>query len=160
MLYIYYQQQKAYAEQTFGEAETMIGLAEANQETAQSDYNSASQGITDINNMINGANVAQLVNLPYTDELIKYGKTNSLKRSFRDYGAFTLPENETKIDTNNNYIVPNGCLCCYMSFFSVNTSSQFYTTHFSWCLGVSLGVGQRKHTISQWSVNPPKFLWT
>ena len=51
----------------------MIQLAEANQETAQTDYNSASQGITDIQNMINGANVAQLVNLPYTDELIKYG---------------------------------------------------------------------------------------
>ena len=60
----------------------MIGLAEANHETSQSDYNSASQGITDINNMINGANVAQLVNLPYTDELIKYGKTHSLKGSF------------------------------------------------------------------------------
>ena len=60
----------------------MIQLAEANQDTAQADYNSASQGITDIQNMINGANVAQLVNLPYTDELIKYGKTQSSMRSF------------------------------------------------------------------------------
>ena len=60
----------------------MIQLAEANQETAQTDYNSASQGITDIQNMINGANVAQLVNLPYTDELIKYGKTQSSIRGF------------------------------------------------------------------------------
>ena len=60
----------------------MIQLAEANQETAQTDYNSASQGITDIQNMINGANVAQLVNLPYTDELIKYGKTQSPIRGF------------------------------------------------------------------------------
>ena len=55
----------------------MIQLAEANQETAKSDYDSASQGITDIQNMINGANVAQLVNLPYADDLVKYGMTHS-----------------------------------------------------------------------------------
>ena len=76
------QQQKAYAEQTFGEASTMLGHAELSFAQAAQDFATATQGITDIQNMISGANVATLVNLPYNADLVKYGKS-----------AFNIPGN-------------------------------------------------------------------
>ena len=57
------------------------------------------------------------------------------------YAAFTVPENETKSETNtdNKHTEPNGNLYSYRSLCSMNASTQSYTSHFyrsrsrSWC---------------------------
>lgn len=52
----------------------MLGLAETSFGKAEQDYGTSTQGITDIRIMISGADVANLVNLPYKDDLVKYGR--------------------------------------------------------------------------------------
>ena len=55
----------------------------------------------------------------------------------KDYDAFTLHYTEIDTDTDKLTQNPNGNVCLCLSLCSMNTSTQFYTTHF---LSVSVSV--------------------
>ena len=65
----------------------------------------------------------------------------------RIYGSFTLPDIETDTHIDKMCTEPNGNLHCSPFLSSMNTSTQFYASHFI-SVRLCLGVWQCKHTIS------------
>ena len=50
-------------------------------------------------------------------------------------GSFTMPDSQTETDANKICTEPSGNQCIYL--WSVNTSTQFYTSYFYWPLFLS-----------------------